>query len=436
MVSITTTDTAAERDSVTGLQTRRAFSRQVNQAICDSDPYAIALITLHDFETTVQNAGLDATDDLLISVGRALLDHTSAATTVARTGDHQFGILTVGLADENLTRWSSPVITSIKLAISAWTSNQADFVLDPVSPPVIRVGAALGTDHGIWDQAGLALRVASDDSTGEQIVLYEPSEPRIARLENRMERDNLVREALSERRAIVANQRIELVGRTEQSWTWLRLSAAIPARGSSFDLIPTLDASPRLGRQLEQFVLKAAAEMVSAEEGSVRVTVPVSRELLASRSFNEQLFPILERSRIPLSRLVFEIEEAALEQSPKRGTELIKKLNHIGSAVAVRNCSGQWETWELCTELPINFISPSVELYNRFSEVKRSAVRLLTSMAATCDESDVNLIAPFSSRLVPASTLTEVGFTYIEQAPTVGLSRRTERPTDIGFSRS
>lgn len=436
MASLTTTDLAAERDSITGLQSRRAFSRQVNQAVCDSDPHAIALISFNGFDATVRTSGLDATDDLLSSVGRALLDHTSAATTVARTGDHEFGILTVGLADENLTRWSSPVITSIKRTIDAWESTQADFVLDPVKAPPIRVGMSLGIGHGVWDQAGLALGVTSDDDGGDQIVLYQPSEPRIARIENRLERNNLIRAALSEEKTIVANQRIDLVGRAEQTWTWLRLSAAVPARGSSFDLLPTLNASPDLGRRLEQFVLAAAAEIIAAEEGTVRVTVPVSRELLASRSFNEQLFPILERSKIPLSRLVFEIEEVALARSPQRSAELIKKLNQIGSAVAIRNCSGQWETWELCTELPVAFIIPSVELYDRFSEAKRPAVRLLTSMAATCDESDVDLIAPFSSRLVPASTLTEVGFTYIEQGPAVGLSRRTERPTDIGFSRS
>jgi len=326
----------------------------------------------------------------------------------------------------------------VKLAISAWADAHAGFVLDPVAAPSIRVGVSGGIGQGIWDQAGFALQAALDGANGDGVVFYQSEDLQVRRIEDRVENRNTVLAAFSEGKTMVANQRIELIGRAEQSWTWLRLSAAIAARGSSFDLVPSFDAAPLIGRQLEQFVLGAAAKIVTTKENPVRVTVPVSRELLESRSFNERLFPIMERSSIPPSRVVFEIEEHALGKSPERSTELIKKLDQIGSAVAIRNCSGNWATWELCTELAVKYIVPTVALYDRFGEGNRPAQSLLSSMATTCNEIDVELIAPFSSRLVPVSTLTEAGFTHIERGPTTGTSlvkaSRSTNSVDIGFS--
>lgn len=427
-------DLAPERDSITGLLSRRAFSQQVNQVMRDGDPYAIALISIDNFDDTVQVTGFEAGDDLLLSVSRGLLEHMSAITTVARTGDHQFGVLTAGVADDNLTRWASPVITSVKLAVSAWATDQSNFSLDMVAPPSIRVGTALGSGPNVWEQAGLGLAVATDNVDGDDVVAYRIEDKRIREREKQIAKNNRVLDALNQQTILVANQRIDLVGRSRQSWSWFRLTAAISARGSSFDLLPSFEISPILGRQLEQSVLKTTPQILRDDDGPARVTVPVSRELLDSRSFNEALFPIIESSKIPPSRIVFEIEEAALRQSQQRGPELIKRLKQVGSAVAINNCSGSWDTWELCTNLPISYVTPNLELYDRFSEASAPAVRALTSMAATCDELDIEMIAPYSSRLVPASTLTEIGITYIEQAPAIGNPTRMTPPSDIGFS--
>jgi len=263
MQSSTNFDLAAERDSITGLQSRRAFSRQVNQVVQDGEPYAIALISINDFEATSQITGFEATDDLLVSVGRSLMDHSSAVTTVARTGDCQFGLLTVGLSDDNLTRWASPVITSVKLAVSGWATDQSDFALHIVAPPPLKVGAAMGTGFDVWEQAGLALKVAIDNVDGDDVVHYRSEDKRIRRVEAQIKKNNSVLEALASKTILVANQRIELVGRSEQSWSWFRLTAALPARGSSFDLLPSLSMSPILGRQLEQTVLRAAPQILS-----------------------------------------------------------------------------------------------------------------------------------------------------------------------------
>ena len=213
MSSLPSSGQTADFDPVSGVHSHRAFSRQVNQVACDGDVFAVAIISLENFDMTTQVAGFEASDDLLAAVGRALTNHQSATTIVARTGDHEFSVLSFGFAGD-LDRWVSPVVTSARMAITDWATGHSAFELDLVIPPTVRTGAAVGSGAQVRDEAGRALTVAINNVEGDEVVHYRKEDRRLQAIEAEMKRNSRTLEALTDETVLIANQRIEPVSYT------------------------------------------------------------------------------------------------------------------------------------------------------------------------------------------------------------------------------
>lgn len=87
----------AMRDPLTELPNRRAFRERVIQEI-DLErrygtPFSIVLLDVDEFRGINDTLGYDAGDELLIWVGRILLEHTRACDTAFRIGGEEFAVL-------------------------------------------------------------------------------------------------------------------------------------------------------------------------------------------------------------------------------------------------------------------------------------------------------------------------------------------------------
>lgn len=397
-------------DWLTGLASRAAFARQVNQADRDRDPFSIAVIGIDDFAEVNRQLGYDAGDDLLRTVGRALATLSSVNTTAGRLDGTQFGLLGLQVSRDEVQQWLRPAVTAAKAAVSDWTFDQIDFAGDCAVEPDVLVGVASGSSSQTWVDATTALDVATADGGVGQVIEYEASDPRFADLRRRTEDARKITEALDDVALIPMAYRIDLASGGDRDWSWLRLTAGL-------DDLPLLSASELPAgpaRRLEKWLIEQAGTTMNEAGGMLRVTVPVAREIETGRAFAQRLFPLLERQRIPPSRIVFELTESVLLDAGVRGWEFIRQVDKIGSSVVLSDCQGGWRTWRATEDLPIGYIKPDLQLTHHAASGTQAARRIIATMAKNAADQDRELLAPPVG--ISEEILADLGFAYLERS--------------------
>ena len=297
-----------ETDWLTGLASRAAFARQVNQADRDQDAFSIAVINIDDFAEVNNQLGYEAGDDLLRAVGRALAMLTSVNTMASRLDGTRFGLFGLEVTAEEALQWARPAVAAAKAAVSDWTFDQVDFAGDCPCSPEVLTGVASGSTRRVWVEASEALDLAVAGGANA-VMEYRADDPRFVARQRRNDEAAAITTALDADTLLPMAYRIDLATGGDRDWTWLRLSAGL---STDVALRPTSEIAVSTGRRLERWLVEQAGAAINQAGGLLRVTVPVAREVENGRAFAQRLFPLLERKRIPPSRILFEVSEAVL----------------------------------------------------------------------------------------------------------------------------
>lgn len=403
-------------DWLTGLASRDAFSRQVDQADRDRDRFAIAVIAIDHFADVNRQLGYNAADDLLRVLGRVLAEQSSVAAVAGRLGGAKFGLLKLQILDRPIEGWLEPIVASLRTAIGTWTFDQIDDSGGCAVRPELLVGAAAGCSCQVWQEAELALQVAADDPLGRPVVEFVPDDPSFVELGRRQRIGEEVSAALRAGSLSAAASRVEPIGGGGPDWQWLRLEARVPSpdRPAATAVTAALGTtlSPGLARQVERWLLEEAEAMLAGASCQLRLTVPLGQRLTSGRPLAERLIPDLERCGIPPSRLLFEVDETILVDSGRRARELGRQLEAVGSGLVVADSDGSWRAWRAVEGLAALYVRPHRELVEAAAS-GGPADRILDAMAANAEAADRELIAP--ACCVPERALADHGFGYVER---------------------
>lgn len=416
----------AELDPTTGIGTRGVFARQVNQAGLDQDPCAVALLALPTLNRLVPIAGTEACDALVRDVARALTLSISASTTLARTGDDEFGLLVADFRDDNIDRWISPLVTSCRAAIDKWHAHNDHLVVGTLPVPDFKVGVAVGADEMVWERAQRARQVAVDQVSDNTVVKYRSDDMRIAAAEADEAHEQAAIGGLANNTLTAVRQSISSVRQPEHGREWHRLAAALPDNTA----IDRQKISPRVARRVEQWLLSVVPETMGNGQDSI-VTVPVDAEVLYGRTIASDLFPTLERMRLSPRRFVFELDQETLIANIDRSLSALKQLDKIGARSALVNFDGGWTSWEVVLESPIKLVTPTASLLESLAASNRNAMRILAAISATSDEHNIELSAPHTTVEIPRKMLTTIGFSNVSHQPEV-VTRPNIEPAKFG----
>lgn len=425
-------------DWLTGLSSRAAFSRLVTQADRDREQATIALLEIHDFGEVNRQFGHDAGDDLLRLVAARVGGEASTHVTAARLGGAEFALLNSRLVESPVKDWLRPVVSAIRAAIREWVQDQVEQLAEFVDEPEVAVGYATGDTGRIWAEASIALELAGSDRAAgaesiERIVGFDPGDHRITEMDRDRAADRAIIEAVLAGDLTAVGRQIDVVGRGEEQWQWLRLGACRPEPAMGTEPVNTESLAPSTGRRVEQWLIRQAGEIITNFESPLRLTVPIPAEVGSGQPFSRKLFPLLERNLIPPSRIGFEVDQGVLQSTEDRGRRLIAQLAEIGSSVTVANCGGGWGCWDYVADLPVRLIKPSQRLIDRAAASNQAAIRILRTMVENAEDSDRVLIAPFSA--LTDERLADLGFTYVERGrATPVVPRRTSLETTVETS--
>jgi predicted signal transduction protein with EAL and GGDEF domain len=421
-----------EVDWLTGLASREAFARAVNQADRDRDPLVVATIAIEDFADLNRLCGYEAGDDLLRTLGRALAERASVDITAGRLGGNRFGLLWAPAGDEAPEIWLAPILGDVGAAAGRWASQQLDVGgSSPVTPDVV-AGVAAGFSARTWVEAELALELACDRA-GPAIVTFDADDYRVVRYRWRQRViDDLAVALRRDGLSVVAGAIEPLAGGPGR---WLRLGVPLPGTSRADDrvggpvplvgieggatphdlVLGAIGAAPALALALDRRLTDRAEEIVSCGRGQLRVTVPLVGPLTGRRSPVAKLAAALERGAAPPTRILFEIDQGRLAGGDALAgvRELSAMLTELGSGVVVAGYVGGWEAWRAIDGLPVAYLKPHHDLVTAAAEPGSSAARILETVVDNAGRTDRQLVAPVGA--LPDQRLIDLGFHHVER---------------------
>ena len=422
-----------EVDWLTGLSSREAFGRAVNQADRDRDPMVVAALAVEDFPDLNRLCGYEAGDDLLRTLGRILADRTSVDVTAGRIGGNRFGLLWTPAGDQEPERWLAPIIAELRNAVRRWVAHQHGIGAPCPSTPNVTAGLSAGHAARTWLEAELALDLAGDRS-GPPVVTFDADDPRVVhhRWRQRVV-DDLVTALRDDRLTIIAGS-VEPLG--NGGGRWLRLGVSLTGAGRAEDRVgrgarcgpgaahgvdpsravsSAAEAAPGLARDMERRLIERADEIVSGAQGLLRVTIPLVGPLAGRGSPLRRLAATLERGSAPPTRILFEIDQGRLLDG--RGATDLREasglLNEVGSGVVIGGYVGGWDAWRAIDGVGVAYLKPCRELVAAASDPRSAAARILAAVVENAGGADRQLVAPAGT--LSDSQLAALGFHYVER---------------------
>jgi len=346
----------ASHDALTGLPNRTLLEERLSaavDAVTDASPVALVLVDIDRLRDINESYGLNLGDQLLVDLGRRLVQDVRGSAIVSRLGGDEFAVLTLpcGSEAEALDR-----ANAVALALARPFDVQGHLIDCQVS-----IGVALAPRHG--DDCRTLLRNAHtalhDDKSGDApFTVYRRTE----------DSSSIRRLALlSELRQGLANKDLELryqpqidlrsgrVAKVEAVLRWQRDedSARMP-----MEFLELAEQSGLI-QPLTRWILgeTARAATVLADLAAPEAPLVVSTNLSLRNLFDPDLITFVElllRSGELRPELVeLEVSETELMDDPARSQEVLARLASSGVRFVVDDFGTGYTSLSTMQHLPV-----------------------------------------------------------------------------------
>jgi len=347
----------AHHDALTLLPNRVLFQERcaasLNRARRLGNTVAIVFLDLDRFKTVNDSLGHAIGDQLLKGVAERFGTVLRASDTVARLGGDEFAVLLDDL----------PTTQGAAVA--------AQKVLDALSKP-FRIAS-----HELFTTASIGISCFPQDGTtiedllrnadaamyrakehGRNTYQYFASDMNAQAFESLM-MANALRQALEREQLRVAYQPVVDLsdGRIVAVEALLRWRHPEYGEIGPDRFIPVAESTGMiapLGRFVVDAALAQLAEWRAAGALELRMAVNVSARQLARPEFVGDVAEALARHGVPADRLVLELTETAMMQSPERMRRMLVQLSELGLRIAVDDFGTGYSSLAYLKQFPIH----------------------------------------------------------------------------------
>lgn len=351
-------DRLARTDELTGLANRRAFYDALRRAIERGDPGGVLLLDLNRFKEVNDTLGHQVGDELLVLVGRRLVEHAWGGTAlVARVGGDEFAVLAPHLPAGSVdpgTPGDVAAARELVMMLDGTYELTGAVVRTSAAGGVVRLPAPGLDPDEVMRRADVAMYAAK--SAGEPVMPYGPAlNTRTAADLARLER---VRVGLAEGRLVLHYQpKVNLrTGVVRSVEALARLhdpdgSLLLPA-----DFLPALHHARELVQLTHQVIDLAAGQGARwrAADRPLVVSVNVPAAALVQPDFAATVRDALLRHDLPGELVMVEVTEESLlhDRAAARGS--LEAVRALGVRVSIDDFGTGWSSLTYLRELPID----------------------------------------------------------------------------------
>ncbi|MGB6057094.1 MAG: bifunctional diguanylate cyclase/phosphodiesterase [Microthrixaceae bacterium] len=363
----------ASHDALTGLPNRSLLEERLSVAVDRVEPgapIALALIDIDGLRNVNEDYGIHAGDELLVQVGRRLVQGVRGISIVSRLGEDEFAVLTRPCA-------SHAEAVSYASAIRSELSRPFD-VAGHLLEPVFSIGVALAPEHGddwrtLLRNATIAL--GNDKSVAQSSGAEAPLAERQAfTVFRRSDDSSSIRRlaVLSELRQSLANNELELrfqpqidlrtgkVTKVEAVPRWLNDDD--PSR-MSVELLELAEQSGLI-QPLTRWALTEAARAAEtlARQRNVNPFGPTEPLVISLNVSSHNLFDpdlstfielLIRSGELQPDLVELEVSETGLMDDPAGSLEILSHLSGLGVRFIVDEFGTGYTSLSTMQHLPV-----------------------------------------------------------------------------------
>jgi diguanylate cyclase (GGDEF)-like protein/PAS domain S-box-containing protein len=333
----------ASHDALSGLINRREFEirlqRALDSAQATGTSHAICYLDLDQFKVINDTCGHVAGDELLRQLAQLLQSRVRSNDALARLGGDEFGLLLHDCSMADAVSIANALLKAVEQHQFVWGASTftvgASIGVVPLSGNFRRITQVL--------QAADAACYAAKDQGRNRVHVYQEDDALVAQRHGEMQWVARVKRALSENRFLLEAQPIVPI-LAEQTPALRSYELLLRMRELDGSIVPPgafLPAVERynLTQRLDRWVISTALHWLAANPTTTqqigRVYVNLSGDSLGDPQLHDFIRATLEETRVPPTKVGFEITETAAIGNLTRANQLIAELRRLGCAFSL-----------------------------------------------------------------------------------------------------
>ena len=363
---------ASEHDALTQLPNRRAFQAHLQaatlRAMETGEQIGLLLIDLDHFKHVNDSLGHSVGDELLRIIADRLRNAVRDGDFVARIGGDEFAMIVERVTSpESLLRLGKKVVTRMESPVRA-------------AGRVLQAGASIGgalfpvnarCANSLFTSADTALYALKQNGRGG-VRLFD--DYMLVEAEKAASQLNLARSAVTDETVVPVYQPkvdldsgcivgLEALLRWRHPQLGLQLPATVEEAFSDYEL------AAKIGELMQH---KVAADMREWLDGGVdcgRVSINAAPAEFLRDDYAERLFGVLEKYRIPPTRLEVEVtEHAFLGRGPEYVARALTSLSDAGMKVSLDDFGTGCSSLSHLRDFPVDLVKIDMSFVQQMTE--------------------------------------------------------------------
>jgi diguanylate cyclase (GGDEF)-like protein len=355
----------SDLDELTGLNNRRAYQRELQRLVTDSEheqsQHILICMDIDKFSLVNDICGDKGGDEMLANIANICRSYLTRPGMLARTGSDEFSILIEHCTPNEGFRIAENQRQAIENYRFSWGGKEASVTAS--------IGMTEITPNGRQaDKVSQAARTACNQAKkdGHNCVRrYQPDKEEFKQQRRMVKSIPLIEQALSENRLELHAQLISPVfigdGLIEHHEILLR---PLDENGEPTSPVEFIQAAEQYGRMLavDRWVVKSFmrwAENAVKEHGAENMgafSINLSRQSLMDENFSQFLLEQLENSPIPPKQIAFEITETAMVNQTSRTKKVMDAVHNLGCTFFLDDFGSGYASYSYLKNFPVDVV--------------------------------------------------------------------------------
>lgn len=353
----------ATHDELTGLVNRKEFEHQLLRILGLAKrkkiPYVVAFLDLDQFKVVNNIGGHEAGDKLLIELSREIENIIPQDTILARLGGDEFGLLLEDCDQEDGMAIIQNVCAAVKDFRFEWEKEVFSIT---VSCGVVNVDEETDSVANILSGADSACYMAKEAGR-DRVHVYKSDDSELAHRKDVMEFVSRIDKSLEENRFILNCQLIKPIDENSQELAHYEILLTILDGNDEpmppQDFIIAAETYNRMGA-IDRWVIKNAFRFIASNilrlDHLGAFSINVSGNSLTEDDFMEFVLEQFNETRLPASKICFEITETAAIGNLDNVIEFIEKMQVIGVQFSLDDFGTGLSSYSYLRSLPVDFL--------------------------------------------------------------------------------
>jgi diguanylate cyclase (GGDEF)-like protein len=353
----------ATHDELTGLINRKEFEHQVSRTFVLAKGkkmhHVVAFLDLDQFQSVNDRGGHEAGDKMLIDLSEEIENIIPQGTILSRLGGDEFGLLLQDCDREDGMAIIQNVCAAIKDFYFEWGR---DIFSLTVSCGVVNVDEETESVAYIISGVDSACRKAKDTGR-DRIEVYETDDSQLAHRKNIMDFVSQIDQSLAEDRFILNCQLIKPIDEDSEELPQYEILLTILDGNDEpmppLDFIIAAETNHRMG-EIDRWVIRNAFKFIATNilrlDHLGAFTINISGNSLIEDDFMEFVLEQFNETRLPASKICFEITEKAAFGNLDSVIDFIEKMQIIGVQFSLDDFGRDLSSYSYLRRLPVDYL--------------------------------------------------------------------------------